>query len=836
MCGPEARIVAERNMRWSRTLARMFDGSFVYHSPSGYGTLRDPTATQVFNQAVIFKQTLITGKDEDKELWMNEREMAQILTSALPQLNDPTLIARAGKPWNERTTDEIFDLLDIFFPKARGVFAAELGKRYQAGEKEILPRLVALLANDNARLREGACRGILACGNDAVLSNLSSLTKLLDDPKDFVRISAVNVISKSTETEETQLAMLEATAGPEQAVAPNSVRNATQVPLFGDDSPLAKSPFEAGFDEDLVYRALENLIELDPVGGRGFIASRNGVWDKETVVRLAGPLTFAAEEEQIGDQMFANRAAPARALLEKFGYREALEASAHLLRKKAAVPRDIRAKVSFKDPIIDPETVIKRPGAFKDFADFLKTILIDDPNLAVTVKDESTRWVEVTTNLDKVLASIGAAKPEPGLPSLADEAGSMFRQRLDAEEGSGAKLKLCRTILADPDRKDYFRKMAAMDFLAETLGPDALEDLAPYLSHSYWRLREHSRKLAPELVAGSGNLLTDLFAKTKDPRTAAGILDTIALCKVGSGLATAKQAMSHPEPFVRRAAIRATMTLGGDAEIPGIVAHLKTAQTREDLRGCEEALDARIGDPGFDSRLRDELLAMIPDAAPPARPIAYYLVARIGDGPSIAALRKAAQTDSLPEFEEICAALSYSPSREVDKVILELAATDKRSAQIVGAHSVRRMVIGPKGYGDITVAQKMDFAEPMLRLALDRNLVQHLSHIPDARAMRALMFCLEKGVDSAAENLVTCAEGMDKLSPADSEIAAKALQDVIEYIEVTRLRGGISAHMSKDDNYVGWKEIQARAGKVLLKIHKPGEAPIPEFDPLEFID
>ena len=128
----------------------------------------------------------------------------------------------------------------------------------------------------------------------------------------------------------------------------------------------------------------------------------------------------------------------------------------------------------------------------------------------------------------------------------------------------------------------------------------------------------------------------------------------------------------------------------------------------------------------------------------------------------------------------------------------------------------------------------MDFAEAMLKMALDRRLIQYLGGVHEARALRALMYCLEKGVESAAESLVTCAEGMDKLSAKDAKIAAQSLQDVIEYIEVTRLRGGIKAHMDKDDKYTVWKALQARAGKVLLKVHKPEEAPIPEFDPLEF--
>jgi hypothetical protein len=56
------------------------------------------------------------------------------------------------------------------------------------------------------------------------------------------------------------------------------------------------------------------------------------------------------------------------------------------------------------------------------------------------------------------------------------------------------------------------------------------------------------------------------------------------------------------------------------------------------------------------------------------------------------------------------------------------------------------------------------------------------------------------------------------------------LTGVIEYIEVTKLRGGASAHMSKEDNYAGWKTIQAQAGKALLKVHKPREAAIPAFN------
>ncbi|MFN7343090.1 MAG: hypothetical protein ACK5TA_07125, partial [bacterium] len=130
-----------------------------------------------------------------------------------------------------------------------------------------------------------------------MLENLSKITKLLEDPKDFVRITAVNVISKSNDSEETQLAMLKATVNDPQSAPPNSVRNATQTALFTKNTKLANSPFESGLNGKLVQEALEKLIELDPVSGPGFVSSRLGVWNKDTVIRLAGPLTFAAEEE-----------------------------------------------------------------------------------------------------------------------------------------------------------------------------------------------------------------------------------------------------------------------------------------------------------------------------------------------------------------------------------------------------------------------------------------------------------------------------------------------------------------------------------------------------------
>ncbi len=833
LCGPEIRTMAERNMRWRRTLCRMYDGSFVYHSPSEkYGTLRDPTATEVFHQAVILKQTLITGKDVDEKLYPTERETKQFLASAYGQLNNDYLKNLAGKPWQERSTDELCDLLDIFMPKTRKLVAAELGKRFQAGETAIVPRLVGLLGNQSARYRHGALTALDACGNDTILSNLAKVIPLLSDPADFVRIVAVRVVAKASVDHDSQLALLKTAVDAPTAIAPNSVRNALQESLLKSESALGKTPFQAGLDETLVEQALSNLI-LEETGGGPFVKSKIDIWDKSTVIRLAGPLTFIAEEEQVYDQMFGSRNTPAQAMLSKFGYLEGVQTNGYRIRKKAEIPRQIRALAGFKDPLVNPSVVTQHPGLFADLADEIQAILIDNPIEEISIKDETTQWKTVVTPLSKILRIIEENKAPAKLPSIADEVRDLFQKELDAAEGSGAKIKLCRAALADPQSKHTFRQLAAMDSLVELLEAEALADLVPFLGSDYWRTRDHSRALAATLVkSGAGSALIAQFADSKNPADQAGILAVLATARHAPGANLAKESIKHESAIIRAQALKTFAVLAGPSSIPDILTHLTGATDLADIRGCEEAL-ALFCDGSGATELRDAILKTKSSTTPEVQATLFYLLARIGDEKSLAALKKLAEKDDARTLSDVASALSYSPSREVDKLMLDLAAVSPKRAQVIGPHAVRRMVIGPKGYNDITSEQRMDFADAMLKMTLEPRMVKLLGSIHEARALRTLMYCLEKGVSSAAESLVTNAEGMEKLSPADAKIAAKALQDVIEYIEVTRLRGGVQAHMDKDENYPMWKALQARAGKALLKVHKPETAPIQGFDPLD---
>jgi len=828
LSGPGLRTLGERNLRWRRTLCRMFDGRFVYHSPTTqqYGALRDPTATEVLTHSVIFKQTLITGKDPHPALYPNERELQQLLRSAQGMFHDPWLQAKVDGPLLERDTAALLDDLDIFYPKARDNIGKELAQRFKAGEQDIPEKLLALLQHENARYREGAVRALQACGEDVILSNLTRIIPLLSDPKDFVRISTVRLINSCNPPEEAQLATLEATLEPPQSLAPNSVRNAA-MELFAKDIPLANQPFESGMDPEKVYQVLESLILLDPARHSTLLQHASETWSRETIIRLAGSLTFAAEEEQIGDQMFANRNQPAQEVLGKFGYQEAVLATAHRLRKQANIPRHLRPHVSFKRPLMDANVVKNNPEAFVEFIAEMETVLTDHPNAEVTDKRVTP---PVSTSIQELYQAVQqSGKKASQLPSIATDVTRQFQQELGAAGNTGAQIKFCRAELRDVDRKTTFRKLAAMDVLVELLGPDAIEELVPYLNHTELRLREHSRELAANLIRIGGGPLLEL---AMTPEHLAGILYAYGLSGDAAGIAISRRALSDERPAVRQAALETLAELEKEKAIPTIFKHLETAAAAQDRVACENGLLSIAGDPATIPEIRAGAAQLLKAGPADIRESGYYLLARLGDDASIELLRQAGQTDSLSELELLAEALSYSPNRKADQLMLDLAATDKKSAEIVGNHSVRRLVLGPQGFGDLSDAERMDFAEPMLKLNMDHQLIRFLSNVHDARALRALMDCLERGFSGAAESLIANAERAGGYNPADTEIAAQALEDVIEYIEVTQLRGGAA---NKDfREYPKWKALQARAGKVLLEVHQPEAEPIPTFDLLDF--
>jgi len=837
LCGPRGVIATHRNMRWWYTLCRRFDGGFVNHSPTGSGPLRDPTATYVLHYSAPLQQTLITGSHPHEEMFWDDESFAELLASARSQLNNPELIEEAGTPWAERSTDELFDILDIFMPKARRLFATELANRYHNGEAEILPRFAALLESDNPRFREAACRGLAACGTDASLQYLSGVARLLSDPNEFVRMQAARTMASAAQDPEVQLALLRATVDDDvETMSPNSLPSLTQGILFSGESTLANSPFQAGLDEALVRDALEKLITLDPTGNRAMMSSRLSVWDRDTVIRMAGPIVYTAEQEQIADQMFSSRRTWSLSLLQRMGYQESIDASASYLHQYGELPRQIRARVSFKRGLIEPEIIMANPAAAVHHLDAMQQWLLDKPLAG------DGNWlegrVEPEVYLYQVIAALQAVQEPQMLPSLADDAHAYFQTLLDQADSEEARIALCRAELADPARFNYFRKINALNYLAQTLGDDAMADIIPYIGHDHWRLRQLAHDLAAQHATGSSSqaLLIQSFANAR-PAAARGILAIVAQTKTEAGRALAEQALMHSDPAVRGSAIQALFEIAGDAALTQVYAFMQNATSAAELAGCESALQSRLGDPAFAAGVRSQMIAMLPNSEPVLRDTLYWMLAQIGDAQSLATLQQASATEDDDEFRSIAVALSYSPAPEADEVVLSIIRANANTprAEVIATEGIRRMVISPQGIGNRPISEQLDYAETVLNIVLDNATIAYLGRIRTGRCAYILQQAMRRGAPaSAAMAIIRATADLGEADATDRRMAEQALIDVIEFIEVTYIRGDATDRvaMSRDEQraYIQWRIISQEAGRNLLQIARPQEAPLPEFD------
>jgi HEAT repeat protein len=863
LCGPRATQMHMRNMRWFYTLARRHDGSFVVQGTQvgiGGKPVRDATATYLLHYQAPLKQLVITGKDADESIWLTDEDRKQILISARRQLNDKGLIEESGAPLLERDTDDLLALLNFFYPDRRAKIAAELGRRFLAGESTIPRRLIAPLNSSNARYRCGALQALTACGRASLRQSLGKITELLkNDPADFVRMAAVKALVAATDYNDLTRAklLLEAAADEFDGLGADTanVRRAVRDLLFEgvikkkgrrryEEPPaIAIAPFDLGLDEELVRKGLVNIIMLDPGG------TVPKTWTKETLLKLAGPIAHVASTRQMNDQMFAGRRLAGVALFRNHGYVEAVYGDTASLHMRGRLERSERLKRRFSTAYLTPAAVKATPGAYRMVLPHLRQMLHDDPLYRFVEKGRPS----IITPLTEVIRLIEKDADSLPAPSVLRDVEKRFNSELANAGGTGARIRFCRAQLADPKRFNYFYKMAAMSRMAEILGPDAIDDLLPYLAHPLPQLRAHSRQLGAELVrSGAGTRLTELLAEARG-ETAGAILTILAEAGEKAALGPVRLALDDKDDVVRLAAIQALFTLGGDRVLSEVFDYMSRVKTPKALWGCERALLSRRDDARHAARVRSWAIRKLPGANPALRRSLLWVLGWLGGPDALAALKaEALKTPGFgtgralevametPEFEaayeklqEVLIALSYSPDRAADKVMLDIARRDAVLREGVASQCVRRMV-GPGGVGDVTDDQRMDFAEPMLQMHHDVRLMTYLGKVHTGRAVSALFNVLKKtGDGTAVESIVASTNKMAKAPPKDVKLAVETLTQVMEFIEVTYLRGGLSRDSQELLGYTLWRQRQADAGRALNKLHKPEKAAIPDIDDMD---
>jgi len=865
VAGPRGVQASMRNMRWFHTLARRHDGGFVVQGanvPAWANNLFDPTARSLLFYAGPLEKTIVSGKDADKGCWFTDEEYDELLISAQGmvsadgrtvrgQLTDPWLIKQAGTVWNLRGTDELIELLDHWYPQMRTRSGAELAKRYKAGEKDILGKVLPRLKSDEARMRDGACQMLSACGSDIVLENLSKIAPLLKDDAEFVRMTAVRTISSATQPGDRrrELTVLKAATEDYSHMTADhaNVRAASQGVLFAPGGQLATDPFEAGYDNELVRGALEKLVGLK---AEGRIPQ---TWSRETVIRLAGPITLEADQPQFTDCMLTGaRHGSAQKLLRKHGFKEAWDGDMTNLRKRQSQPRSIRYTTYYKYPNVAPEQVLKAPGRYREYVDACYDWLRALP----TGGTAPPRHKGINLPLKQLVEIVeNDSDAEPG-PSLAAEVDTFFQGKLTEAGGQAAQLKLCRAELQDPKRHNIFRKMSALSHLVKTLGVDAVGDLVPYIGHEQWRLRDHAHKLAVELAGrGAAEKLVALLSSAQGGQAtpqsrqggkvggqAAAVLAVLGEAQAKPALPAAKAALKHESPEVRRAAIQAVFAIGGDAELKTVIGFMRQATTPHGLDGCEQALLSKRDDPAHVKRVSGACITLLARSEPPLQDSLAWVLGQFGGTANLAALQKAIMVaKDKANRRALIKALAQSPDPAATEIMLALLKTNNQVRDDVAALAAHRM-IGSESLADMTDKQRVAFARQVMAMKVSSELVDFLGWIPTAQSLELLMEVMKSGKgagrasenrDTAVKSMMECLELFEAESKADAGLAREVVTQLIEYIEVTHLRGGADKHVKgwRDAHgYAAWKAMQSRAAAILLTLGDTDEADTPSLD------
>lgn len=305
-------------------------------------------------------------------------------------------------------------------------------------------------------------------------------------------------------------------------------------------------------------------------------------------------------------------------------------------------------------------------------------------------------------------------------------------------------------------------------------------------------------------------------------------------------LPVAREALEHSEEVVRAAAGQAVIKLSGEKELKLIFAFMRDARGPLELEACEQALLSLRDNTEAAQQIRRVVLWALPQWEPPVRHSLYWILAQLGGTESLTALQKAAESSDDTELAVIVNSLSYSPDPRADELLLAVVKDnlDTPRAAIAAGGSLRRVVIGPKGIFTRSNKEVLDFAEPLLKMVRHKSVVQYLGHVHSGRSAQVLQRVMRQGgvTDTAAEAIIACTSQMEKAAAADKKLAAAALIDAIEFIEVTQLRGGLEARLKdpqKAGLYAKWKALSAQAGKNLLKLDKPGKPPLAEFNDLD---
>jgi HEAT repeat protein len=327
--GPSAATAFIKESLWHLDLVRRCDGSFTYDGDEQYGAGKtdddtyygnsgyeglNPTASYVLTYSLPLKSIYLTGRNDNKSNWLDEKDVSEAIYSGHFDLTRATL-----------TNHQLIEAFQDWSPIVRSWAAEELGKRHES--TQFVPELIAMAEGSDAHQRQGAAE---ALGVIRDPSALGVLARLLTHEDRWLRVKAANALKNMKDKAKPIIPeMLKAVVDTAKPVYPVVWEDPIQL-THGE---LASALFEGllrksikNVDPKLLYPAIQ-AIARNPDGKARTTLSNiiENQLSAEDVEKLAPDLVEAVKIPCPADTMFSAEIRMSAFLsLSKNHYKEAI--------------------------------------------------------------------------------------------------------------------------------------------------------------------------------------------------------------------------------------------------------------------------------------------------------------------------------------------------------------------------------------------------------------------------------------------------------------------------------------------------------------------------------
>jgi len=835
-----------KNRRNYYTMSRRFDGSWSFHLSAGlYGKFSSRTALFVLRYIGHKNTTYLTGKEPMKEIQLTEESMQDVYDANSPNASRAAIVAKLSD-------DQLIKKFSTFSIKMRRAYAVDVGKRYKAGNKSILNKVLQLLSDSEPRKRAGAVLAVAQCGEAATEKNLKAVLALFDDPRQFVRIHALEALNKHFESLQDLIVepMMKLVTRKEYWDMLNDNNNVpTHVfnNLFkGRDKhtpkdarlcTLGEDPFNYGTDLKLTRETMERAFQWDPGRAKTFAKARK--WDRNQVVDMIGPIVFGAEFLQHNDMMFAGGGLNGgRDILSKHNLkRELIDAAAFHLYLLDPLPRTYYAKANGHVRAMGgrtpygPAILLEAKGEAKHLLPFLRRYIVREPLKTIVLK---VKEKEVFYRLYDLILAIENDSETAVPESIAAEVNEIFKGTVSQLSGKEAVLKHCRNWL-NPTRKTYFRQMAAMNELVKQLGAQAIADLIPYITHEQWRWRKHSQMLIKKMGPEATEVLNELYSKTKDDKLASGLVICMLARADKNSTKTVLDAYKNGGDKVKAQAVQALVKLTGLKHLGMITNDMRTIPSDVVLDGYEKALLLCKGNKAQENLISKNMIGIIKKSKRVARASIYNIMAMIGGETNLSILRKVCKTKSEIDFKNVVTSVSYSRDPKATQWMADLITSldGEKRANIAAKIGARRMTLSAnEEIAHVDDEAAFQFAKQVLEVVCEPSILRLLGRVCLPKSGELLFDYMKKGPEvvtiAASDGLIDMGGYMRVDAPEDDrKRVSELLGQVVEYITVTQLR---VPEENRDTAYYAAKKKCISAGKNMLRIYDPSDAEVEDID------